>query len=239
MSAAALAACGGGSSASTAVPPAQSSVSVRYVDGAPALDALINGVPTDIGAAYLQVDGSTVASSFAYGTLTSFASLSAGAHSLVARDDLGYAVGPVNTPALTGGKRYTLILVGSYPKYAVLAFEEPPFASGARLSLYEAAPSMASAKFGSFRASSHSNYVQRGSAGFGSIATASLGAKVSNLGGYVGAASNPTGQLTPAQINSFDRRNELPFHAISRLSLFLFDVKTGSSHGPVFGSLDR
>jgi len=203
------------------------------------LEALVNGVPTDIGAAYLQVDGRTVASSFNYGTITPFGSLPSGSHSLRALDTLGYAVGPISTPSLIGGKRYTIVMVGSYPHYQVLAFEEPANGTGAQLSLYEASPSVPTAGFGSFRASSHGSFVQRGSAKFGAVATASLGAKISDLGGYAGSASKPIGELTPAQIDSFDRHNALPFHAASRLSLFLFDVNSQSSHGPVFGSLDR
>jgi hypothetical protein len=66
-----------------------------------------------------------------------------------------------------------------------------------------------------------------------------LGKSVSNFGGYVGPAGAPLGALTPAQIDSFDSRNVLPFHQAARLSLFLFDPKAGSRSGPVFGSLDR
>jgi hypothetical protein len=42
-----------------------------------------------------------------------------------------------------------------------------------------------------------------------------------------------------SQIDSFDKKNVLPFHNASRLSLFLFDVSGSGSSGPVFGSLDR
>jgi len=229
--------CGGSSSSSPAMPPVSSSVSVRLVDGAPSLEALVNGVPTDIGAAYLQVDGQTVTSSFAYGTLTSFVALNPGVHSLKALDTLGYFVGPLKTTTLTAGKRYTLVVVGAYPSYSVLAFEEPKSAS-VQLSLYEASPSVPSADFGRFAASSRSNFTKLGSAHFGSVATVTLGNRASDLGGYAGSIAAPLGALTLKQINSFDRRSVLPFHRAARLSLFLFDPKPGSS-SPVFGSLDR
>ena len=60
------------------MPPISANVTVRFADGAPSLETLINGVPADIGAAYLQVNGKTVASSFDYGTLTPFVTLPAG-----------------------------------------------------------------------------------------------------------------------------------------------------------------
>lgn len=165
--------------------------------------------------------------------------VAAGTLSIVARDTRGYAVGPLKTPALAAGGRYTLIVVGSYPNYSVLAFEEPPSSGDARLSLYEASPSVPQSGFGRFNASSSSNFQQLGTAKFGSVVTVSLGKSASNVGGYAGVPSNPLGAITPAQIDSFDRHNALPFHAASRLSLFLFDTKTGSNAGPVFGSLDR
>jgi hypothetical protein len=235
----ALAACGGSSSSSSsAVPSEGASVRVRFAEGAPFLETLINGVPADIGPAYLQVDGATVASTFTYGTVTQFSATSAGTHSLVARDTLGYAVGPFKTPALSPGARYTLALVGAYPDYTVLAFAEPS-GDGAQLSLYEASPSVPHADFGSFRASSRSGFTRLGSASFGDVVTVPLGKSVSNFGGFAGPASAPLGESTLAQIDSFDKRNVLPFHAASRLSLFLFDARSGSSSGPVFGSLDR
>ena len=84
------------------MPPTQAAhASVRFADGAPNLKTLINGQPEDIGSAYLQVNGATVASSFNYGTITPFVSASAGTLSLVARDELGYAVGPLKTTALS------------------------------------------------------------------------------------------------------------------------------------------
>jgi hypothetical protein len=233
-----LAGCGGSSSSSSAM-PAVANASVRFAEGAPNLETLIGGVPESIGFAYLQVDGKTVASSFNYGTFTPFVAVSAGAHSLVARDELGYAVGPLATPALTGGDRYTLILVGSYPNYRVLAFAEPAGNGNAQLSLYEASPTVPQAAFGSFRASSHSDYQQLGSAKLGNVATVNLGKRVTDFGGYAGKASAPIGSFTPAQIDSFDDHNVLPFHAVSRLSLFLFDPKPGSTLGPLFGSLDE
>ena len=46
-------------------------------------------------------------------------------------------------------------------------------------------------------------------------------------------------RLPLSQVNSFDKKNVLPFHNASRLSLFLFDTSGSGSSGPVFGSLDR
>ena len=237
----ALTACGGSSSGSSSMPPVSNGTArVRFAEGAPELEALINGVPQDIGSAYLQVDGQTVSSQFDYGTLTNFLLLAPGAHSLEALDILGYRVGPVKVASLTGGKQYTLILVGTYPKYSVLAFEEPA-SSKAQLSLYEASPSVPSADFGSFRASSHSGFKALGSAKLGNLVTVSLGTSVSNFGGYAGRGNKPFtgGDLTLASVDTFDKHNELPFHTASRFSLFLFDAKSGSASGPVFGSLDR
>ena len=111
--------------------------------GSSELEALINGYPQSIGNAYLQVDGQTVSSEFNYGTLTNFLSLSPGAHSLEALDILGYRVGPIKSASLSAGKDYTLILVGTYPNYRVLAFEEPASSKGkVQLSLYEASPAV-------------------------------------------------------------------------------------------------
>ena len=251
----AMTACGGSSSSSSSMPPVSSGTArVRFSEGAPELEALINGVPQDIGSAYLQVDGQTVSSEFDYGTLTNFLLLSPGVHSLEALDILGYRVGPVKVAALTAGKQYTLILVGTYPKYSVLGFEEPASSKGnAQLSLYEASPSVPSADFGSFTASSHKGFKQLGSAKLGNVVTVSLGASVSNFGGYTGHGNKPftcgssppvlCGALTLAHVDTFDKHNELPFHNASRFSLFLFDAASGSSSGtsggPVFGSLDR
>lgn len=212
---------------------------VRFMEGAPALDTIIGGQPQSIGSAYLRVDGQTVASSFNYGTLTSYATMPSGLRALTLRDQLGYAVGPLQIPALTAGAAYTLIVVGSYPKYSVLAFPDPTTGSGAQLSLYEASPTVPQAAFGTFTASTKSNFKQRGSAKFGNIATVAIGKSVSNIGGYVGTPRNPLGELTAAQIDPHDKHNVLPFHVATRLSLFLLDPGTGSPPGPVFGSLDR
>ncbi|HEY6327576.1 MAG TPA: DUF4397 domain-containing protein [Candidatus Cybelea sp.] len=236
---AAVAGCGGSGSSSSTMPPVSSNVLVRFADGAPFLKTLINGYPTDIGAAYLQANGRTVASSFVYGTLTAFVILPPGTLSLKALDTTGYFVGPLKSPALTAGNRYTLVVVGAYPNYSVLAFAEPKPSSGAAMSFYEASPAVPAADFGSFSASTHANFKKLGGAQLGNVATVPLGNSVSNLGGYVGNASAPLGTLTLRQINPFDRRNVLPYHRAARLSLFLFDTKGSSTVGPVFGSLDR
>lgn len=210
---------------------------VRFADGAPNLETLIGGVPEDIGNAYLQYDARTVASSFAYGTITPFVSVTAGSHTLTARDQLGYAVGPLPIGTLVAGKQYTLVITGTYPTYHVLTFSEPP-PNGAQLSLYEASPAVPQSAFGSFRAAQHSGYKQFGSAAYGDVATVALGSAVTNFGGYAGSVSSPIGSFTPRQINAFDTKNALPFHTIGRLSLFLFDPKQGTTIGPLFASLD-
>lgn len=242
----AISGCGGSSSSSSSLPGQAQTARVRFADGAPSLETLIGGVPQPLcpnasTPCYLQVNKQTVTQGFYYGSMTSFLSVAAGSLSLVARVEAGYAVGPLTTSALSAGKSYTLVVVGSYPKYQVLAFEEPPSTGSARLSLYNASPSRAQANFGTFRASSHSNFTQRGSARLGEVSTVSLGKSVSDVGGYAGNAGSPIGTVTPAQIDSFDRHNALPYHNIARLSLFLFDIKcpSGSCPGPLFGSLDR
>lgn len=234
-----MAGCGSSSSSSTLPPALTGSVRVRFAEGAPELEALINGVPQDIGAAYLQVDGQTVDSQFNYATITPFLTLSAGAHSLRALNILGYQVGPIKTSALVSGKRYTLVLVGTYPNYHVVSFEEPANESTAQLSLYEASPAEPKSDFGSFTASSSSNFKRLGSATLGNVVTVSLGKSVSNFGGYAGLRGTHFGTATPAQVNAYDKHDVLPFHNATRLSLFLFDVKKDSSLGPVIGSLDR
>lgn len=248
-----LAACGGGSSSSSngMPPPASSVVRVRFAEAAPSLETLINGLPQPIGAAYLRVNGQTVSSQFNYGSISSFLNMAPGTKSMSALNVLGYRVGPFKSSPLTGGKDYTLALVGNYPNYRVLTFEEPAGSkTGTQLSLYEASPAAPNADFGTFTASSRSNYRRLGSATLGQVTTVSLGAHVTNVGGYVGRGTKPftcgssskvCGVVTPAIVDAFDKRNELPFHNASRLSLFLFDTgaSSSSSLGPVFGSLDR
>jgi hypothetical protein len=241
----ALAACGGGSSStSNGMPPASSSgVRVRFAEAAPSLETIINGVPQSIGNAYLRVNGQTVSSQFNYGSISSFLNMTPGTKSMSALNILGYRVGPFKSSPLTGGKDYTLVLVGSYPNYRVLTFEEPPGSKGgAQLSFYEASPAVPNADFGSFTASSRSNFKRLGSATLGNVATVSLGGNVTNIGGYAGRGTKafPGGAINPANIDSFDKHNALPFHNASRLSLFLFDANpNGSTTGPIFGSLDR
>jgi hypothetical protein len=235
----ALAGCGGAGSStpSTAVTKTQ----VRFVEGAPLLETLINGVVQPISSPYLTVNGATVASSFLYSTRTQFVPVSSGTLTLVARDSFGNAISPVKTStALAAGKSYTVILVGSYPKYTALTFEEPAPSANATLALYEASPSFANADFGSFRVSTHSGFKKLGSAHFGSLVTVSLGKNVSDFGGYVGTGTNPlpSGALSLASVASLDTKNVLPFNDGGRLSLFVFDPAQGSVAGPVFGSLD-
>jgi hypothetical protein len=241
----ALSGCGGSSySSSSSTAPSAGNAQARFVDGTPSLEAIIGSTPQPICAGvsapcYLQVDGQTVTQLFTYGSISNFMSLSAGVHSMRALDTSGYFVGPLKTPSLVAGHSYTLVVVGSYPDYEVLTFEEPKNASEAQLSLYESSPSVPDADFGRFTASSHAGFTKLGSAHLGDIATVSVGKSVSDFGGYVGHGNTPLGNgaLTPSQVNAFDAKNALPFHKASRLSLFLFDPKTGAN-GPVFGSLD-
>jgi hypothetical protein len=240
-----LAACSGSSSSSSALPPQAQSARVRFAQGSPLLEVLVDGVLQTIETPYLQVDGKLVASLFTYGTFTPFLIVPAGVHSIVARDTLGYGVGPIKTTSLSAGGRYTLILVGSYPNYRVLTFPEPASDKNAQLSLYEASPMVPLERFGGFVASSHSGFKQLGTAKLGDVVTVNLGKSVTNFGGYVGSAycapaSKPANCITPSQIYAFDTRNALPYHSLSRLSLFLFDYKGGSPPtGSLFGSLDE
>src|SRR5580692_1520116 len=94
-----LSGCGGNATSSTTPAANAGSVQVRFVEGAPLLEALVNGQPTDIGEAYLSVNGTTVASTFPYAAVTPFLSFRAGTLSLTASDSLGYNVGPVKTSA--------------------------------------------------------------------------------------------------------------------------------------------
>jgi Domain of unknown function (DUF4397) len=230
--------CGASSSNGSAMPAAAGTVRARFVEGAPVLETLINGVPQNIGTTvYLRVDGQTLSSSFNYGTMTQFLIVPAGAHSLEVLNSLGYRVGPCKISALTAGKDYTLILIGSYPNYRVLSFEEPSGQGSTQLSLYEASPSVPRAGFGSFTVSNHSNFKQLGSTKLGNVATVSTAKRVSNFGGYVVGQGSTKYTVTPSQVDGFDKHDALPFHSAARLSLFFFDA--GGSSGPVFGSLDR
>ncbi len=214
---------------------------MRFVEGAPILQTLSNGVVQTISSPYLTVNGATVASSFSYSARTPFVPVSAGALTLVARDSFGNAISPVKTPAaVAAGKSYTVVLVGTYPKYSALAFEEPAPAANATLALYEASPSFPNADFGSFTASTHSNFKKLGSAHYGNLVTVSLGKSVSDFGGYVGTGTTPVmnGALALSSVDSIDANNVLPFNDAGRLSLFLFDPGSGSVAGPVFGNLD-
>jgi len=241
-----LSACGGSSysSSSSSIPPSGGNAQVRFVDGAPSLETIIGSTPqpicsNDVSApCYLQVNGQAVTQLFYYGSITNFMPLSAGVHSMSARDTAGYAVGPLKTAALVAGHTYTLVVVGSYPSYEVLTFEEPKGSGNAALSLYEASPAVPDIDFGRFDASSQSDFEKLGAAHLGNVVTVNLGTRVTNLGGYAGHGTTPltNGTLTVAQINSFDTNNALPFNNAGRLSLFFFDVN--GTKGPVFGSLD-
>lgn len=215
---------------------------MRFVDGAPSLETLIGSTPQSICAGvsapcYLTVNGQNETQLFFYGSMTSFKSVAAGTLSLSARDTAGYRVGPLKSPPLKAGQNYTVAIVGSYPDYQVLAFEEPK-SSGAQLSLYEASPSVPDIDFGRFNASTGSGFTKLGSAHFGNVVTVSLGASAADVGGYAGHGTTPltNGKLIVSQVNGFDSQNVLPFHNAGRLSLFLLDA--ANNGGPVFGSLD-
>ncbi len=243
----ALVACNGSNGSSGSNPPvAQASkINVRFVDGAPELDGQINGGPGQICgdqslSCYLQVNGNTISSQLYYGYVTPFTSVRAGTVSLVAADSIGYTVGPIKTDPLAAGKSYTIVIAGNYPNYKALAFEEPAATSDVQVSLYEASPATPQTAFGSFRVSTKSNFKQLGTASLGQIKTVSVGKSVTDFGAYAGAVNNRIGTVTPVQINEFDPKNNLPFHAANRLSLFLFDASSGSRQASeVFGSLDQ
>ncbi|MBV8373720.1 MAG: DUF4397 domain-containing protein [Candidatus Eremiobacteraeota bacterium] len=235
-----MAACGGSNGGSGSTSGTAAKVQARFVEGAPELETIINGAPQDIGSAFLTVNGQTVASAFPYGTRTPFVPVSAGTLSLTALNSQGYAVGPIKTTtALTAGKSYTVALVGAYPSYHALVFEEPPPSTDARLSLYEASPTLPNADFGRFAASTNSNFKKLGSAHYASVVTVSLGTSVTNFGGYAGKGTTPfaNGALTTASVDPFDTTNSLPFNNSGRFSLFVLDPKNGV--GPVFATLDQ
>ncbi len=92
------------------MPPVSSNVLVRFADGAPSLEALIGSTPQSICAGvsspcYLQVNGKTVASSFTYGTLTTFVTLPAGTLSLKARDTSRLLRRPAQVDGADGRKQ--------------------------------------------------------------------------------------------------------------------------------------
>lgn len=235
----ALSGCGGSNNATPS--PGPTKAQVRFVEGAPVLETLINGVPQQIGSPYLTVNGETVASLFSYSVQTPFVPVPAGTLSLIVRDSFGNATSAVKTTsALAAGKSYTVIFVGSYPKYSALTFAEPAPSADATLALYEASPSFPNADFGNFTASTQSNFKKLGSAHFGTLATVSLGKSVSDFGGYVGTGVHPlpNGALTISSVDSNDMQSALPFNSAGRLSLFVFDSGQGSIGGPVFGALD-
>lgn len=230
---------GSGSTPSTAPAKAQ----VRFAEGAPKLEAVINGVLQELSGTYLTVNNATVASSFTYGTFTPFVPVPAGTLTLNALEPVGYALGPVKTNApVAAGNSYTVILAGNYPKYTALVFEEPPASTNASLSLYEASPARPSADFGRYKVSTNSNFAKLGRAHYGSVVTVSLGKSVVDFGGYVGNGNHPlfNGAIALSAVDSLDATNALPFNNAGRLSLFLFDPNSGGlPSGPVFGSLDQ
>lgn len=216
---------------------------VRFVEGAPVLETSIGGVPEQLGTnTILQVDETTVASYFPYGWITSYSGYRSGVLSVRVLNSLGYAMGPFKSASLTAGKSYSIVLAGTFPKYKLLTFaDDAPSAGTASLAIYEASPAVPSVDFGTFKVSQNSGYRQLGSARLGSLALRSLGKRVANTGAYVGTGTTPMtgGKITLESVNSFNVRNVLPFHNVSRLSLFVLDPLAGSLLGPVFGALDQ
>ena len=236
-----LSACGGSNDSTPSVSSAPATVRLRFLEAARELEALVNGVPTGLGTSrYLSVNGMTTSSQFPYAYLTTYSSFHAGTQSIEVLDELGYKVGPIQTDGLTAGKQYTIAVVGSYPHYKAIAFEDPAATISAQVTVYEVSPSYANVDFGRFQASRHSNFQKVGRAAYGSVVSASLARSVSNLGGYVGKNVRPfaSGALTLAQVNSFDQRNVLPFNASGRLALFVFHPESPSDPPAVLGSLD-
>jgi hypothetical protein len=241
VAAASLSACNGSNNSTPPVSSAPGTVRLRFLEAAPSLQALVNGQPTDLGAAYLSVNGATTSSEFPYSYLTAYSTFHAGTESIEALDSLGYKVGPIRTTSLAGGKQYTIAVAGAYPNYKAIALEDPAPITSAQLTIYEVSPSYANVDFGRFQASSHVNFQKLGSASYGSVVSVSPAKSVSNFGGYIGKSTKPfaNGALTLAEVYSFDQRNVLPFNAAARLSLFLLDPQSPSDPPTVLGSLDQ
>ena len=103
------------------------------------------------------------ARSFTTARMTSFLSVTAGTHSLVARDIWGIAVGPLKIAALDRRQAIHADLGGNVSEIQRAGVRRTGKPKGnAQLSLYEASPSVPSADFGSFRASSHSGFKAAG-----------------------------------------------------------------------------
>lgn len=215
---------------------------VRFVEGSPLLETNVGGAPVGLGTSFLQVNYTTVASYFPYGWITSYLSYPAGTLSLRVVDSLGYSIGPFKTASLTAGGSYSVALVGTYPKYKLLTFADgAPSTGGASLAVYEASPAVSRVDFGTFKVKGNTDYRKLGSARLGALALQSLGNRVSDTGAYVGTGTKPMngGQVSLQSVDSFNRRNALPFHNASRLSLFVLDPLSGSLLGPVFGVFDQ
>ncbi|MBV8489532.1 MAG: DUF4397 domain-containing protein [Candidatus Eremiobacteraeota bacterium] len=231
------------------VSPRTGTVHVRFLEGAPELETNVAGAPQALGlSSFLTVNGQTVSSGgaygFAYQWMTQFINVQTGAQTLKVYDSIGYSVGPFTTPPLKAGSFYTVAIVGTYPKYKLLTFNEPAPSTGAALSVYEASPTKPAVDFGTFVAGkacagTFAGYKKLGSARLGSVVTVSLGKSIQGFGAYVGSGTTPIGNASvpPCHVNAFDVKNALPFTNAHRLSLFLLDA--GSYPSPVLGALDR
>jgi hypothetical protein len=214
---------------------------VRFIEGAPLLETRVGGAPVGLGTSFLQVNKTTVASYFPYGWISAYSGYPAGVLSVRVLDSLGYSIGPFKTASLASGKSYSIALVGTYPHYKLLTFADAaPSTGGASLAVYEASPAAPKVDFGTFNVKGNTGYWELGSARVGALEVRSLGKRVSGTGAYVGTGTTPMtgGTIALQSVDSFDRRNLLPFHNVSRLSLFVLDPLSGSLLGPVFGVLD-
>jgi hypothetical protein len=230
------------------LPPAKSQIDatsapaqVRFVEGSPLLETQVAGAPVGLGTSFLQVNKTTIASYFPYGWITSYTGYPPGVLSVRVLDSLGYSIGPFKTASLAAGKSYSIALVGKYPKYKLLTFPDAPSSKGgASLVVYEASPTVPKVDFGTFKVSKNTGYRQLGSVRLGSLQMRSLGKHVANTGAYVGTGTTPMtgGAVSLQSVDSFNRHNVLPFHNVSRLSLFVLDPLSGSLIGPVFGAYD-
>jgi hypothetical protein len=135
----ALAACNGTSSSSPFFP--SNSSYVRIAHGSP-----------DAGTVAVQIDGTAVQSALTYGTMSSYASLKTGAHTLkVLRSGSGKTLTSA-TFSTNAGQDTTVVITGErHPTYAsksnlgVRVFTEQPFntpSGGAAVNYHNAAPAM-------------------------------------------------------------------------------------------------
>lgn len=144
VAASALAACNGSTSSSPFFP--QNTSYVRFAHGSP-----------DAGKIAVKIDGSTISSTLAYGTMSAYASVKVGSHSLTV-----YSAGNTSGKGLASatfstnaGQDTTVVLTGErYPSYRTRShlvmriFTEQPYSTpggGAALNFHNAAPILSAA----------------------------------------------------------------------------------------------